>query len=106
MTYQMPQQSSLQQLLTQILQQRKQQGAVDPSGQQNIIPSQTNPSQGQTNPLSQIQAFSQILGYNPSSTFGYNLNPSNDINAPSQNLQQSGGFLGMLANLFGLGGTS
>ena len=103
MTYQSPQPQNTSQIaafLQQILQQRKQQAAA-PTDQVNPPPMplpglpQVNVGNQQTGAL---QALSQLFGYNPDTTMGYNMNPNSG--GPSQNFQQSGGMMGLLNQLF------
>ena len=108
MTFQSPQ---FQSLLQNIMAMRNQQQPPQQSNNQGIPQNAGTGSggigggmpmgQGSNSSLNQIQATSQLFGYNPSTTFGYNMNPSTQANAPSQNVNQAGGIGGMLSQLFG-----
>jgi hypothetical protein len=72
-----------------------------PQGQQGGNPQQS-PGSG-SNSIDQLQGISQLMGYQPNTTFGYNMSNSQSPNAPSQNFGQSGGAMGWLMSLFGGG---
>ena len=112
-------QNPLQQYFQQILATRKQQGAGGmptapmPQGQQ---PNGQQPQQQGGNPMAGIQAISQLMGYKPNTTFGYDMNNAapqqgptqggSPIANPSMNLSDAinhQGILSFLGNMFGGG---
>ncbi len=112
MTYQQnpPQQNPVAQYLQQILQSRKHQSTIDPSGAMPIIQSpvsqqpnqQPQQNQQQPDPVAGMQSISNYMGYKPNTTMGYDMSgmasqpqgPTQSgapMQNPSMNLQQAMG---------------